>query len=254
MPEGDTVFRTAKLLDDALGGRILTGCDIRVPRFATVDLSGQRVEGVIARGKHLFIRVGGASIHSHLKMDGRWRIMSAGRPEPTWNHRIRAVLTTDDSVAVGISLGILDVVDRGREGNVVGHLGPDLLGTDWDPGVAVERLIARSDEALSAALLDQRIMAGIGNVYSNELCFLAGLLPTTAVGRLEDPAGLFERAHTLMHANKDSYRRTTTGDPRPGRELWVYGRQEKPCRRCGTPIARDQGLPRVAYWCPNCQR
>ncbi|RIU32165.1 Fpg/Nei family DNA glycosylase [Mycobacteroides abscessus] len=254
MPEGDTVFRTAKLLDDALGGRILTGCDIRVPRFATVDLSGQRVEGVIARGKHLFIRVGGASIHSHLKMDGRWRIMSAGRPEPTWNHRIRAVLTTDDSVAVGTSLGILDVVDRRREGNVVGHLGPDLLGTDWDPDVAVERLIARSDEALSAALLDQRVMAGIGNVYSNELCFLAGLLPTTAVGRLEDPAGLVERAHTLMHANKDSYRRTTTGDPRSGRELWVYGRHGKPCRRCGTPIARDQGLPRVAYWCPNCQR
>lgn len=254
MPEGDTVFRAAQSLADALTGRILTGCDIRVPRFATVDLSGERVDGVMARGKHLLIRVGWASIHSHLKMDGSWRIMSAQRPVPTWDHRIRAILTTEDSVALGISLGVLDVVERAREGDVVGHLGPDLLGPDWDPDLAVERLIVRAEDPLSTVLLDQRVMAGIGNVYCNELCFLAGVLPMTPVKSLADPGRLVERAHTLLRANKDNYRRTTTGDRRPGRELWVYGRHGKPCRRCGTLIARDQGLPRVTYWCPRCQR
>ncbi|MCV7084299.1 DNA glycosylase, partial [Mycolicibacter hiberniae] len=122
---------------------------------------------------------------------------------PAWDHRIRAVLTTDHSVALGISLGALDVVARERENDIVGHLGPDLLGADWDPVVAVERLMARADDELSATLLDQRVMAGIGNVYCNELCFLAGLLPTTPVGDLVDPASLVERAHTLLHMNKD---------------------------------------------------
>ncbi|MFV8309173.1 endonuclease VIII Nei2 [Mycobacteroides chelonae] len=254
MPEGDTVFRTARRLGDALTGRVLTGCDIRVPRFATVDLSGERVDGVVARGKHLFIRAGWASIHSHLKMDGSWRIVSARESVPTWDHRIRAVLRTDDSVALGVSLGVLDVVKRGRESDIVGHLGPDLLGADWDPSVALERLMARADDELSSTLLDQRVMAGIGNVYSNELCFLAGMLPTSPVRDLTDPERFIERAHALLHANKDSHRRTTTGDPRPGRELWVYGRHGRPCRRCGTRITRDQALPRVTYWCPSCQR
>ncbi|OHT85001.1 endonuclease VIII Nei2 [Mycobacteroides saopaulense] len=254
MPEGDTVFRTAQRLDDALTGRILTGCDIRVPRFATVDVSGERVDGVVARGKHLLIRVGWASIHSHLKMDGSWRIVSAQRPVPTWDHRVRAILMTEESVALGINLGVLNVVERAREGDVVGHLGPDLLGPDWDSAVAVERLIVRSEDPLSVVLLDQRVMAGIGNVYCNELCFLAGVLPTTPVKNLADPERLVAHAHTLLQANKNDYHRTTTGDRRPGRELWVYGRHGKPCRRCGTPIARDQSSPRVAYWCPSCQR
>ncbi|WP_078314714.1 endonuclease VIII Nei2 [Mycobacterium sp. D16Q16] len=254
MPEGDTVFRTARRLADALTGRVLTGCDIRVPRFATVDLSGERVDGVVARGKHLFIRVGWASIHSHLKMDGSWRIVPVQGSVSTWDHRIRAVLTTDDSVALGISLGVVDVVKRERENDIVGHLGPDLLGADWDSAVALERLIARADDELGATLLDQRVMAGIGNVYCNELCFLAGLLPTTPVRGLADPARLVERAHAMLSANKDNHRRTTTADPRPGRELWVYGRHGKPCRRCGTRISRDQALPRVAYWCPSCQQ
>ncbi|MGH3954328.1 endonuclease VIII Nei2 [Mycobacteroides salmoniphilum] len=254
MPEGDTVFRTAQRLADALTGRVLTGCDIRVPRFATVDLTGERVDDVVARGKHLFIRVGWASIHSHLKMDGSWRVVSTQGSVPTWDHRIRAVLTTTDSVALGISLGVLDVVERRRENDIVGHLGPDLLGADWNPSVALERLMARADDELSATLLDQRVMAGIGNVYCNELCFLAGLLPTTPVRGLADPARFVERAHALLDVNKDNHRRTTTGDPRPGRELWVYGRHGKPCRRCGTRISRDQALPRVAYWCPSCQR
>ncbi|MBB4854097.1 formamidopyrimidine-DNA glycosylase [Mycobacteroides chelonae] len=158
------------------------------------------------------------------------------------------------SVALGISLGVLDVVERAREGDVVGYLGPDLLGPDWDPAVAVQRLIVRSEDPLSAVLLDQRVMAGIGNVYCNELCFLVGVLPSTPVKDVADPERLVVRAHTLLQANKNDHRRTTTGDRRPGRELWVYGRHGKACRRCGTPIAREQSSPRVTYWCPSCQR
>ncbi|MDT5274631.1 MAG: endonuclease, partial [Mycobacterium sp.] len=130
MPEGDTVFRTAETLRKALVGRMLTRCDVRVPRFATVDLSGQVVDEVCSRGKHLFIRVGPASIHSHLKMDGSWRVTS---PTRRADHRVRIILEASDIRAVGIDLGVLEILERANDGDVVDHLGPDLLGADWDP-------------------------------------------------------------------------------------------------------------------------
>ena len=139
MPEGDTVFRTADRLRKALVGRTLTRCDVRVPRYATVDLSGQVVDEVRSRGKHLFIRVGPASIHSHLKMDGSWRITSQGG---RLDYRVRIILETSDIRAVGIDLGVLEILERANDGDVVDHLGPDLLGADWDPKVAADNLIA----------------------------------------------------------------------------------------------------------------
>src|SRR6201995_2904684 len=133
MPEGDTVFRTAEALRKALVGRTLTRCDVRVPRYATVDLSGHVVDEVCSRGKHLFIRVGPASIHSHLKMDGSWRVT----PRPARNDpRIRISLEANDVRAVGIDLGVLEILERAHDGDAVAHLGPDLLGDDWDPKVA----------------------------------------------------------------------------------------------------------------------
>src|ERR1700749_596392 len=168
MPEGDTVFRTAEALRKALVGVTLTRGDVRVPRYATVDLSGQVVDGVCSRGKHLFIRVGPASIHSHLKMDGSWRVTS--RPVRA-DHRVRIILEANNIRALGIDLGVLEVLECANDGDVVGHLGPDLLGADWDPGVAAANLTADADRRLAEAL-DQRIMAGIGNVYCNELCFV----------------------------------------------------------------------------------
>ncbi len=251
MPEGDTVFRTAATLRDALAGRTLTRCDIRVPQFAEVDLSGETVEEVLSRGKHLFIRVGSASIHSHLKMDGRWRVVRPGDRTPQ-THKIRIALRAGDIAALGIDLGVLEVLDRETDMTAVAHLGPDLLGPDWDPDRAAANLATDPDRGLAAALLDQRVMAGVGNVYCNELCFLFGRLPSSPVGALADPHRFVTRARDMLWANRLRWNRTTTGNTRPGQELWVYGRGGEPCRRCGTGISRADG-DRISYWCPSCQ-
>jgi endonuclease-8 len=257
VPEGDTVYRTAKNLDAALAGGTLTRCDIRVPAFATLDLTGDTVEGVISRGKHLLMRVGEYSIHSHLAMEGAWHLYRHGTTwrRPAW--QARAILATDDWVAVGFELGMLDVVARSDESSVVGHLGPDLLGADWDAGEALRRLTADPARAVGLALLDQRVMAGLGNVYRNELCFLRGILPTRAVGDVDRPERLVELAHRLIHANKDRVERTTTGSLR-GETAWVYRREGRPCLRCATRIEHgelgDTVLQlRDTYWCPRCQ-
>lgn len=253
MPEGDTVWLTAAKLRDAFVGKKLTRCDVRVPRFATADLAGNTVDEVLSRGKHLFIRVGPASIHSHLKMDGSWRI-SADRRVRENDHRVRIILEAGDVQAVGIELGELEILDRANDMSVVAHLGPDLLGADWDPDAAAANLTADPARPIAAALLDQRIMAGIGNVYCNELCFVFGLLPTAPAAQVVDAPRLVSRAHDMLAANRSRWNRTTTGDRRHGNELWVYGRGGKPCRRCGTLIETDWSGERVSYWCPRCQR
>lgn len=257
MPEGDTVFRTAAALRNALAGRVLTRCEVRVPRYATVDLTGGTVDEVISRGKHLFIRVGAASVHSHLKMDGSWRVTRRGVPQRQ-PHKVRILLEAGDTAAAGIDLGILEILDRDRDQDAVAHLGPDLLGPDWDPVTAAANLVARPDRPIAEALLDQQVLAGIGNVYCNELCFVFGLAPAGPVSRMKDPARLVSRARDMLWANRIRRERTTTGNTRPGRELWVYGRAGQPCRRCGTPIAHSwpdgPAAERVRYWCPSCQR
>jgi endonuclease-8 len=254
MPEGDTVFRTAALLREALVGKTLTGCDVRVPRYATVDLSGHLVDEVLSRGKHLFIRVGPASIHSHLKMDGSWRISPRGVPA----HKIRILLRAPDVTAAGIDLGVLEILDRDHDQDAVAHLGPDLLGEDWDPHVAAANLVADPDRGLAAALLDQRILAGVGNVYANELCFIFGRRPLSTVATLSDPLRVAIRAREMLWANRLRRDRTTTGNSRSGQQLWVYGRAGQPCRRCGTRVARAAPVggsqDRISYWCPHCQR
>jgi endonuclease-8 len=251
MPEGDTVFHTAAILRQALAGRSLTCCDIRVPRFATVDLCGQVVDDVLSRGKHLFIRIGPASIHSHMKMDGSWRV-TAGRART--DHRVRIILEAGDIRAAGIDLGLLEVLDRSRDSDVVAHLGPDLLGDDWDPQIAAANLAAQPDRPLADALLDQQVLAGIGNVYCNELCFVSGHLPTAPVSDVTSPLRLVSRARDMLWANRYRWSRCTTGDTRSGRQLWVYGRAGQSCRRCGTPVSYDRSGERVTYWCPACQR
>ena len=253
MPEGDTVFRTAALLREALVGKTLTGCDVRVPRYATVNLSGHLVDEVLSRGKHLFIRVGPASIHSHLKMDGSWRISPRGVPA----HKIRILLRAPDVTAAGIDLGVLEILDRDHDQDAVAHLGPDLLGEDWDPHVAAANLVADPDRGLAAALLDQRILAGVGNVYANELCFIFGRRPLSTVATLSDPLRVAIRAREMLWANRLRRDRTTTGNSRPGQQLWVYGRAGQPCRRCRSRISRTQpgsdAADRISYWCPSCQ-
>ncbi|MEH3132430.1 MAG: endonuclease VIII Nei2 [Mycolicibacterium neoaurum] len=250
MPEGDTVYRTATKLREALVGRVLTRCDIRVPRYAAVDLTGEHVDEVLSRGKHLFIRIGAASIHSHLKMDGSWVIGSFRGPQ----HRIRIVLGTADTVAFGVDLGVLEVLERANDQDAVAHLGPDLLGPDWDPQLAKHNLVAEPDRELADVLLDQRVMAGVGNVYANELCFVIGKRPDSPVREVPDPLRVVQRARDMLWLNRNRANRIITGNTRRGQQFWVYGRAAEPCRRCRTPIRRDDSGDRIRYWCPNCQR
>nr|WP_296772559.1 DNA-formamidopyrimidine glycosylase family protein [Rhodococcus sp. (in: high G+C Gram-positive bacteria)] len=256
MPEGDTVYRAANTLRSALEGKVLTGCDIRVPRYATVDFTGKTVDAVLSRGKHLLIRVGEYSIHSHLKMEGTWQVYAPGAKWRRPAYQARAILTTESSSAVGFELGVLEIVDN--EDDAVGYLGPDLLGPDWDAGAAASNIGAEQDRAIGLALLDQRNLAGLGNVYRNEICFLRGIDPRTPVKDAGSIAKIVDLSFRTITANKDRSQRVTTGDRRAGRHFWVYGRENKPCRRCGTTIEfgmlGDNPLEeRQIYYCPYCQ-
>jgi endonuclease-8 len=258
VPEGDTVWRTARTLDQALTGAALLASDFRVSGLATVDLAGQVVEQTLARGKHLLTRIGADhTLHSHLKMEGSWHLY---KPDSRWRrptHEARVVLRTEEWTAVGFALGVVELVRRADEHQVVGHLGPDLLGPDWDEDEALRRLRADPARAVGDAILDQRNLAGIGNMYKAELCFLAGVSPWLPVGEVPDLPRLVRRAKQVLEANKERAAQTTTGDLRRGRQLWVYGRDKQPCRRCGTPIrVQLQGAAareRATYWCPVCQ-
>ncbi|MFD4691697.1 Fpg/Nei family DNA glycosylase [Streptomyces sp. NPDC058463] len=263
MPEGDTVLQTAKRLDAALAGHVLIRSDLRVPRFATADLTGRAVLDVTARGKHLLTRIeDGLTLHSHLRMDGTWRVYAAGE---RWSggpaHQIRAVLATAEHTAVGYRLPVLELLRTRDEEQAVGHLGPDLLGPDWEPHTALRNLLSDPARPLGEALLDQRNLAGIGNVYKCELCFLARVTPWLPVGELPVPTAgrLVTTAKQLLEANRDRPTRTTTGPVAalgraPTRErLFVYGRGHRPCLRCRTPIRKADQADRPTYWCPHCQ-
>jgi endonuclease-8 len=257
MPEGDTVWRAARQLHDALAGRVLTGSDFRVPRYATTSLTGRGVTEALPRGKHLLIRVeGGVTVHTHLRMDGAWRIRPAGRYPPR-DHRIRLILANQRWQAVGYQLGVVEVLPTARENQAVGHLGPDLLGPDWDADEAMRRLLSAPQRPAGEALLDQRNLAGIGNVYKSETLFLRGISPWQPVGDITDGPALVDLARRLLEANKDRVGRVTTGDAARGAQTWVYGRAGRPCRRCGTMIRKaDQGPvleERITFWCPSCQ-
>ncbi|MEV4435977.1 DNA-formamidopyrimidine glycosylase family protein [Streptomyces sp. NPDC049585] len=259
MPEGDTVWRTARTLHEALAGAPLTRSDLRVPRLATTDLTGRTVTEVVPRGKHLLTRVeGGLTLHSHLGMDGSWRVGRTGEPPRGGpHHQIRAVLGNAERTAVGYRLPALDLLRTADEAEVVGHLGPDLLGPDWDAEEAVRRLLSDPGRTVGEALLDQRNLAGVGNVYKSELCFLLRISPWLPVASLPDAGRLVGLAKKLLEANKARPARITTADARPDRRLWVYGRAERPCRRCGSPVlAAAQGTAgreRTTFWCPHCQ-
>ncbi|ALX65642.1 DNA-formamidopyrimidine glycosylase family protein [Microbacterium sp. XT11] len=257
MPEGDTVFRTAKRLDQALAGVEVTRFDIRVPRAATADLTGQTVHGAVSRGKHLLLRIGDSTLHSHLRMEGAWFVY---RPGERWRHpafRVRAIVGTAEREAVGVDLAEVELVPTRDEASLVGYLGPDPLAPDWDAAEAVRRMQA-DHRSIHVVLLDQRNVAGFGNEYAAELLFLRGVLPTTPTTEV-DVAALLDLGVRTIRANRDRADRTFTGVNRPGQTTWVYGRAGRPCRRCGTLIRRgaqgaDPTKERITFWCPNCQR
>jgi endonuclease-8 len=256
MPEGDTVYQAAKRLDRGLTGQTLTSSDFRIPSLATSDISGATVTGTVSRGKHLLTRFdNGLTLRTHLKMDGTWQVGAKGSRWRRPGHTARVILRTPTTEAVGFQV-LLDLVRTTSEDDLVGHLGPDLLGPDWDADVALSRLLANPDVPIADALLDQRNLAGIGNVFKAELCFIGRVDPLTPVSATPDLPAMVAKAKQLLEANRDRPIRITTGDRRPGYRTWVYGRRG-PCLRCGTPIARSdqgpRGQERVTYWCPTCQ-
>ena len=258
MPEGDTVYRTARRLDRAISGAVLLRTDFRVPHLATADLAGGTVVETVSRGKHLLTRIDAETpmtLHTHLKMEGTWRTYGPGKRWSRPAALARVILETDRAVAVGFSLGIVALIPREWEREAVGHLGPDLLGPDWDEEEALRRLRAEPDRTIHEALLDQRNLAGIGNMYAAELCFVSGVAPTTRVDAVPDLPRMVRRAKQMLEQNSKRATQSTTGDLRDPH--WVYRRDREGCRRCGTPVrARllgPSGRERAAYWCPSCQ-
>jgi endonuclease VIII len=258
MPEGDTVWRTARRLHDGLAGRTLTRSDFRVPQWATLDLSGVTVDDAVSRGKHLFIRAGDISLHTHLKMEGVWHVYPPGGRWRRPAHTARVVLENADHQAVGFSLGLVEVLDRAAEDDAMAWLGPDLLGPNWSLDEAVRRVTADPERAVFLALHDQRNLAGFGNEYVNEICFLHGLLPTRPVGAVGDVGHVIDRGRRLITLNSDRVLRSFTGNTRTGEERWVFDREGRACRRCGTTIKSgelgdDPLRMRNTFWCPHCQ-
>lgn len=261
MPEGDTVWRTAHRLDEAFAGETLTRTDLRWPGVSTVDLAGRVTLGVVPRGKHILHRVeGGWTIHSHLRMDGSWRLVpTAVPPAPLRATKVRAVLATATWTAVGWSLGMLDMVRTVDEDSLVGHLGPDVLGEDWDAERAVANLQASGADTLASALLDQRNLAGIGTMWAAESLFCERMNPFDAPADVppERLRALVERARRMISANRAHAVPSSTGIRRPGHETYAHGRNNQPCRVCGTPIritwVGPPGQQRTLYHCPRCQ-
>jgi endonuclease-8 len=269
MPEGDTVWLAGRRLHDALAGQRLVRTDFRVPQLAAADLSGRVVREVVSAGKHLLTRIDDdLTLHTHFRMDGTWHLYRPGvrwRGGPDW--QVRVVLATDQWQAVGYRLPVVQLLARADEDRAVGHLGPDLLGPDWDLDDAIRRLSAAPDREIGIALIDQRNLAGIGNLYKAESLFLARLSPWRQVRDVPDLGPVVEQARRLLLINRDHPSQVTTGVIRRGQERgvnargvnerWVYERAGQPCRRCRTPVrvARQGAAPfdRLTYWCPACQ-
>jgi len=261
MPEGDTVYLTGRRLHAALAGHRLVRGELRHPRLVEHDLGGRTVSEVRTVGKHLLTRFDdGITLHSHLRMDGSWHLYRTGMAWQRPAHEVRALLATEQRIAVGFALHDLDLVPTAEEDRLVGHLGPDLLDPAWDgahAARALRRLTARGDHELGLVLLEQRVLAGVGNLYKAEICFLLGLSPWTLVRDVPEPAAAITLARTLLLRNADRPEQSTTGELARGRQHWVYERTGRRCLRCGAHIRtarQGQGIyARPAYWCPHCQ-
>lgn len=258
MPEGDTVWRVCRRLHAALAGQVLTRAELRVPKLAGADLSGVTVLNVTPRGKHQLFRFdNGQTLHTHLRMDGAWRTFRRDQRRSGAEHEIRVLLSTAKIDVVGLRLPVVDLLPTAAEDQVVGHLGPDLLGPDWDLDEALRRIRRSPERSIGEALLDQRNLAGIGTFYRAEVLFLQGVHPRTPVGAVESLPRIVQRSRQLLHANKERPEQATTGDLRAGRRAYVFERAGQPCRRCRTPIRTEEfgptGQERRSYWCPICQ-
>lgn len=273
MPEGDSIWRLAERLKP-LEGRAIEHSDFRVPGLATASLTGMTIERVWAHGKHLFWRCDDLVLHTHLRMDGTWRIHPAGTRWSKPAHTARVVVRVTGGIElVGHDLGVVELWPAEQLDRRMGHLGPDLLADDWltqgrwsptGRDEALRRVLADPGRSIGEALLDQRNLAGIGNEYRAEVCFLRGVHPGVPVADTDAGAAV-DLAAKLMRGNLTSPIRTFTGDHRPGHTTFVFGRNRRPCRRCSTPIESASlgaatsvtdpaaGQERIIWWCPRCQ-
>ncbi len=261
MPEGDTLHQAASRLHDALAGQEVVALEgsHRAVRAEQRRIAGTLVESVESVGKHLLVHFdNGWTLRTHLGMPGSWRVYRSDEPWRKSPGKARVVIRTPEAVAVCFSAPTVQLAPRDRVASRIEHLGPDLTADGFAASEALAR--ARSAEAPTVAdlVLDQKVMAGAGNVFKNEMLFLERLHPRTDPATLDDAAlaSLIARARTLLLANRRPGPRLTTGERRPGPDRWVHGRAGKPCRRCGARIAVATlgELPRITYWCPRCQR
>jgi endonuclease-8 len=274
MPEGDTIHRAAATLQRSIGGQVVTRFESVLPKLTRVDadtpLRGRTVERVEARGKHLLMWFSGDLVlRTHMRMNGSWHIY---RPGERWQrpHRdMRIVIETAAMHAVAFTVPVAEFITARDLANhdVVGDLGPDPLSDSFSAEDAIERMQAHGGTEIADVLLDQRVIAGIGNVYKSEVLFGARVNPFARVGALtrEQLAEIVAVAMRFMRANVGASAsggivtyagmRRTTDRADPSARLWVYGRAGQPCRRCGTAISRQKQGPfaRSTYWCPRCQ-
>ena len=262
MPEGDTLHRTAFVVDRALRGEVVTRVEVVEARHAELPrrIEGRAVVRVEARGKNLLVGLDdGSTVWSHLRMTGSWHVYAPGEPWQRPTRQRSVALHTARSVAVGFNLPALEWLDAVRLARhpVLAALGPDLLAPEPDLSAAVARLRAVPLVALGEALLDQRLVAGIGNVYKSEVLFLLGLDPFAPVAAFDDATlhRILARARAEMQRNLDGRPRRTRHDLGSSR-LFVYGRGGRPCARCKGLVAmhRQGDAGWSTYWCPSCQK
>ena len=268
MPEGDTIFRTARTLTRALGGQTVTRFETVLPKLARIDydppLAGRTVESVESRGKWLLMHFSGDLILlTHMLMSGSWHIYRPGEKWQRHRSHMRIVVETPTMLAVAFDVPVAEFhtarsLER-REG--FRRLGPAPLAPDFDADLAVANLAARGHLELGLALLDQTALAGLGNVFKSEVAFACGLSPFRQVATLtaEQVANLVAIARKFLLANvtePSGHRRTTTRSTQREENLWVYGREGQPCRRCATPIRSQKHIAdvRLSFGCPTCQK
>lgn len=266
MPEGDTIFRTARTLRQALVDQEVTNVSTTVGQVRQLGvgrLIGQTIRDVESRGKHLLLWFAPSdfALHSHMRMSGSWHLYRQGERWRKPRHLARFELSVPDWVAVCFSAPVIELLSAQQVARhrALAALGPDALEDEPDLGEARRRLDERADWTIGEALLDQRMLAGIGNVFKNEVLFIHGLDPWQPVAEIDGETrdAVLATAVRLMRANvaRGEVRRVTTGDSSPSGSLYVYGRHRRPCPRCQRPIAvarqGDQG--RLTYWCRSCQ-
>ena len=273
MPEGDTIFRAARALHRALAGQTVTAFDSQLPALNRIHedapLTGRTIERVTAAGKHLLMHFSGDLVlRTHMRMNGSWHIYRPGERWQRASHDMRILISTETFEAVGFNIPVAEFTSSRAlsRHNELRRLGPDLLSDEFRTSEAVQRIRERAATPIADALLNQRVVAGLGNVYKSEVLFMCRVNPFTLVRDVGDDklAAIVDTAQQVLRANVSealapmttySGFRKTTRRASPRERLWVYGRARLPCRRCGTPVRiRKQGLDaRLTYWCPECQ-